>query len=267
MKNLESNLIVKLGGDCLWPKNPDPRDPHKRFKDIGGQFSNLPEAGISPIAVTSGAIKAGMSKLGIEKMPSKDFEMPELQRLACVGWLHILALWDKYITARVTGGLLLTRQELAESSSERQEALKTIRAMLDHGDIPIINENDAITHEEITFGDNDVLAATLTVNMQQSGMFGNILGLVLLSTSTGLCLDKDDPTTRLPVVHDIDSVQHLVDDKTSEISNGGMTSKLIAARMVTAVGINMWLADGSEPDAISRAMNGEIGTYFPSANT
>lgn len=262
MKKAIDTLIIKAGSDVLWGENGQVQKPQMSFQTIGEQITSWAIRKDNPILVTSGGIRAGMSRVGVENRPSKTAEMPELQRLACIGWLHLLSIWDEHIEERVIGGMLLTRRELVENQRERQEALKTIYTMLRHGDLPVINENDAVTHEEIAFGDNDLLTATLAVAIQESEMFGRVTGLVALSTSPGLCVDKRDPSSRVAVVHDIDLVRHLVGDDPSEISNGGMTSKLAAADLVTNAGIDMWLADGRQRDAISRAMNGEIGTHF-----
>ncbi|MBI5906904.1 hypothetical protein HY857_02510 [Candidatus Saccharibacteria bacterium] len=265
MKKLKDNLIIKAGSDVLWGENGQTQNSHRNFQVIGKQLIDLPERKVNPldpIFVTSGGIRAGMSRVGLEDRPSKTTQMPELQRLACIGWLHLLSIWDRHLEERVIGGMLLTRRELDENTREREEALKTIYTMLYHGDLPIINENDAVTHEEIAFGDNDLLAASLGVAIKESSMFGRLVGLVVLSTSPGLCIDKRDPSTRVARVNDVDLVRHLVDDDSREISNGGMNSKLAAAELLTNAGIDMWVANGWEEDAIQRAMNGEIGTHF-----
>jgi len=263
MKKAIDTLMIKVSSDVLWGENGQVQKPQINFQTIGEQITSLAIKKDNPILVTSGGIRAGMSRVGIENRPSKTAEMPELQRLACIGWLHLLSIWDEHIEERVIGGMLLTRRELVENQREKQEALKTIYTMLEHGDLPVINENDAVTHEEIAFGDNDLLAATLAVAIQESEMFGRVTGLVALSASPGgLCVDKNDPSSRVAVVHDIDLVRHLVDDDPAEISNGGMTSKLAAADLTTKAGIDMWLADGGQRDAISKAINGEIGTHF-----
>ncbi len=263
MKEIDNTLLIKVGTNTLTTKkhNREQLD-FRSFDRIGRQIVDIAGLGINPVLITSAGITAGMIMAGISQRPDKGSAMPELQRLACIGWGRLLQVWDIYTADMTVGGLLLTRRELEEGSRERTEALNTIHAMLSYGDLPVINENDATTHEEIAFGDNDRLAATLALEMKKAKVFGGVLGLVMLSNIPGICEVVEDETTLVRVVEDVESVQDLIHDKDTEISNGGMASKLEAAKIVTAVGIDMWVANGREQSSIQRAMNGQIGTHF-----
>lgn len=264
MEKIDNILGIKVGTGVFVKKDADGREylDFKSFDRIGRQIVQLVRIGIKPVLITSAGITAGMIRTETATRPNKKSAMPELQRLASVGWGHLLHMWDIYTADLTTGGLLLTRRELAVRSREREEALKTIYAMLSHGDLPIINENDAVTHEEIAFGDNDKLAATLIREMKRSELFGNVLGLVMLSTVDGLYEDKNDSSTLIRVVQNIDAVRHLAYGSDYQNAAGGMVTKLDAFDILAPEGLDMWIANGREDDAIQKAMSGQIGTLF-----
>lgn len=268
MEKLDNILGIKVGTGVLVKKDSNGREhlDFKSFDRLGRQIVHLGRVGIRPVLITSAGITAGMIRTETAQRPNKKSDMPQLQRLASIGWGNLLHMWDIYTADLTVGGLLLTRRELAAGSREREEALKTIYAMLSHGDLPVINENDAVTHEEIAFGDNDKLAATLIREISRSELFGNVLGLVMLSTVDGLYEDKNDPSTLIKVVHNVDSVRHLASDSDYQNSTGGMVTKLDAVEILAEDGIDMWIANGREDNAIQRAMYQQTGTRFV-ANT
>lgn len=251
--------IVKVGNGVLTEKGEDGSIcfNEEAFREMGDEIS---EAG-NTVLVSSVAITAGMMLTGMRGRPDPETEMPELQRMATIGWREVHNMWDRAITARATGALLLTRQELGIEDS-RCEALHTIEALLRHGDVPVINENDGIAHDEIAFGSNDILAAHLAARMQESEMFGTVR-LYLLTDVDGVYKDKDDPDTRIPIIANTDEYRHLANDTDDpELKIGGMASKFDAADIAKAAGVDMWIynpADGQR----DRALNGGIGTYFP----
>lgn len=260
MEKIENVLVVKVGTWTLANKDQSGRETLDltSFNRIGQQIVDLSKVGIKPVVVTSAGITAGMSQTELCSRPKKTDQMPELQRLAAIGWPRLLHVWDIYTRNLTIGGLQLTRQELSGDSPEGNEALKTIHTMLKHDDLPLINENDAITTEEISFGDNDILAANLAVAMKRAETMFGLLGVVMLSTAAGVT----DGKKTIKTVNDIAEVSHLVDDSQSGVSSGGMTSKLQAAGQLTVAGVNMWIAGGREENSIARAMRGEIGTHF-----
>lgn len=263
MTEIKDILVIKTGtGTLVENKLGRERLDHQAFKLIGKQIADLSRVGIRPVLVSSAGITAGMIKTGTIERPDKRTQMPELQRLASIGWGLLLHVWDQSTEDLTVGSLLLTRRELEAQSRERDEALRTIHALLAHNELPVINENDSITHEEITFGDNDKLAATLAIEMAGSPHFSNIMGVVMLSNVDGLYERKNDPSSLVRKVEDPTDYLNAASDSDYQNGTGGMTSKLIAASMLASSGIKMWIANGREEDAISRVIKGEIGTYF-----
>lgn len=217
--------------------------------------------------IYSGAIALGMAKEGLTKRPSKD-RMPELQWLACVGNPVLLSLFERALFPLTIGHLLLTRNELdhnqdkAGRRQERQEALATMQQAFASRGIWLANENDAIAHEEITFGDNDILAAIIAAEMKLSGKFGDDIKLVMLTDKDGVYSDIEDESSLIPVIEDIEAYEHVIVPAGSELSTGGMESKFKAAKIATASGVQMWVANGRAPDVIRKAIEGKTGTHF-----
>jgi glutamate 5-kinase len=214
------------------------------------------------VLVTSAFIAAGMIATNTKRRPNRETEMPELQRLASIGALPILSAWDASIKQKNIGSVLLTRQELSEESDERDEALKVIHALLKHREVPVVNEDDSVSHEEISFGDNDILAATLAACMARSSLFGRVR-LFLLSVTNGIYEDRHDPRSRIAVIENTDVYRHLAGESDSDLGSGGAASKIIAADIANAAGVDMWVFDPRSGSHRNQALRGQIGTYFP----
>ena len=230
------------------------------FERIGRQILNLKARGMHIVLVSSAAITAGMATAGLLTRPSRQTLMPELQRLASIGWRQVLNAWSQALPGQIVGELLLTQHEL-QLNNERSELLRVTYALLGHGDIVIANENDAIAHEEIAVGDNDKLAALFATQLQRSKLYGNVR-LVLLSDVDGLYADKEDSGTLIRVVDDVSSQEHIAGDAGSANGTGGMKTKLAAANLANQSGMTMWIANGRTDNAIEQVLNGQIGTEF-----
>lgn len=254
-------LVLKIGTNTLIEKSADgsERLDKASFERIGRQVLALQEIGQSVVIVSSGAITAGM--VGLSSRPRKDTEMTELQRLASIGWRHVLNAWDGALVNRTIGELLLTQRELG-LSYERDEALRVTHALLRHGDVAVANENDAITHKEIAFGDNDTLAATFAAQIGRSSLFGNNVRLVLLSDIDGVYADVNDTSSVISSIDDISRYSHFAKDTTKQNGTGGMVTKFSAARIANENGVDMWIANGRADNVIERTLSGEIGTHF-----
>lgn len=259
MEKLDNILIIKVGTSTITTE--DNHLDSASFENISQQVTTLELNGYRPILVTSAGITAGMAATGMVERPSKTTDMPGLQRLASIGWRLVLNEYAKAMPHKTTGGLLLTKNELS-MPTERDEALMVVHEMLTHHDIPIVNENDAITHEEIAYGDNDTLAATLAAKISRSRLFGNSVKLVLLSDVDGVYENVNDPTTLIREIIDIDTYSQLSGETGSPNGTGGMRTKKEAARIAITSGVEMWIANGRTENAIQRALNGDTGTYF-----
>jgi glutamate 5-kinase len=265
---IDGIVIVKVGTSTMFRKvNGQERLNRSAMHQIGSQVLRLRKAGNHVAIVTSGAVTSGMEAMGVKNRPTGNESMSLIQHLASVGLRHILNAWFEAMDHQVeNGGLLVTRRELDLDAPEHDEALRTIHTHLIHGVIPIVNENDGITHRELareSFGQNDTLSAIFAAQIAQSELFGNNIRLVVLSDIDGVYADPDDPSTLLKVIDDLEGYSGIALDTSNLNAKGGMKTKFEAADICRGAGVEMWIANGSVDNAIERAINGEIGTYFP----
>jgi glutamate 5-kinase len=208
--------------------------------------------------VSSGAIATGMARL---RLPARPRSIPEKQAAAAVGQSALMWHYEqafKRHDLRV-GQVLLTGQDISDRS-RYLNARNTLLALLEFSVVPVINENDTVAVDEIKVGDNDNLAA-LVAHLIDADL------LVLLTDVDGLYTGdpRHDPTARrLEVVEAVtDDIQRLVFDAKSQVSVGGMSTKLQAAQKANASGIPMVIASGREAGVLQRLLKGEgLGTYF-----
>lgn len=254
--------IMKAGGAVLGVENGGGqpiRVNQEAFDSIGQEISGAEN---NIVLVSSFAIARGMAEAGVVTRPDDD-EISELQRLAAIGQPLVQRAWAEAIPDKTTAELLLTREEL-EDTFRLREILRTLQTFSSHDDVPVVNENDAISHEEISFGGNDVLSAMLAMGMQRSQNFGQIR-LFMLTDVNGVYEDKDDPDTRIPVITSQQLSRYereVAEESDSQFTIGGMKSKFKAASITTYAGIPTYIynpADGPREAAIE----GDIGTYFP----
>ncbi len=221
-------------------------------------ISDLKNAGHRIVLVSSGAIGMGVGKLGLLRRPE---DMPTKQAAAAVGQCELMYIYDKLFSEynHVVAQVLLTGSDV-ENEGRRRNFENTMSRLLELGALPIINENDTVATEEISVGDNDTLGAIVACAI------GADL-LVLLSDIEGLYTadPRHDPDARLiPVVERITpEVEALAGEKGSGLAVGGMTTKLKAAKMAVAQGIDMVIADGGRPEHLYDILEGKsVGTRF-----
>lgn len=262
MQKLNNIIVIKVGSNSLIEKIVEgaERLDTQAFETIAHQIMRLRENGVHVIVVSSAAIAAGLHLTHTSERPAKQ-KVHLLQRLASIGWRHILNTWDAALKDVTIGELLLTEHEL-NLDNERGEALRTIHTLLQHGDVPIVNENDAISHTEITFGDNDILSATLTAAIRQSPLFGDVVKLVILSDIHGVYEDKNDPSTLIPCIKNIEQYAVVAKGAGSPNGTGGMTSKFRAATIARSAGVECWIAHGKTPNSLLHALDHTSGTHF-----
>lgn len=260
---LTSILVVKVGTNTLIKKDASGGESLdvESFNRIGAQIKDLQTRGIGVVLVSSAAITAGMVHTNVTERPSKDESVFELQRLASIGWRHVLAAWGEALEGVVVGELLLTHADL-DDQGERDQALQVIKSLLEHGDVPIINENDAISHDEISFGDNDQLAALIASKLAHSSMFEVDIKLMLLSDIRGVYKDRNDSSTVISTISDVEAYAHVAGDSASANATGGMKSKFAAAQIATDSGVQMWITNGRADNSIERTLQGSMGTHF-----
>ncbi len=240
-------VVVKIGSRLL------AESPASRPATIADQVIALRHTGVEVVIVSSGAIALGIRRL---RLPGRPHDMPGLQAAAAVGQSQLMQHWEHAFAAHdvVIGQVLVTHDDLGDRRRFLSARL-TLRALLDQGVVPIINENDTVATEEIKFGDNDQLAA-LVCNLVSAD------ALVILTDVEGV---RDANGVRMPVVRDIDrEAVPVAGGSTSGVGLGGMASKVGSARIVTRTGVPAVIAPGREPDVIVRALAGaDVGTLFP----
>jgi len=223
-------------------------------------ISDLKNQGKDMVLVTSGAIGAGIGRLGLEKKPTS---VQERQALAAIGQGMLIHSYEKLFAeyGHIAAQVLLTREDL-ENRKRYINSRNALLALFKYGSIPIINENDTVSTEEIEFGDNDKLSALVSTVIDADL-------LIILTGVEGLCSGDPrlDPTAKcIPFVDEITpEIRMMAGDTGEMLAKGGMSSKIEAAEMVMNSGIDMVIADGGQENVLRRILQGEeIGTYFSS---
>jgi glutamate 5-kinase len=246
------SLVIKLGSQLLTDKQG--QLDHPFLATIAQQVIALKKRDIQVTIVSSGAISAGLRELSL---PSRPKDLALLQAVAAVGQRRLMDAWAAAFAPHNThvAQVLLTREDM-DKRARFLNLRNTIHALHGLGAVPIINENDTISTDElvkISFGDNDILAALVTHVLRADC-------LVLMTVVDGI-LDADNQPVRL--VESIEQAQQLVRKEKSQLGKGGMDSKLNAARMVTDAGEAMVVAHGRMENVLPRLLDHELlGTLF-----
>jgi glutamate 5-kinase len=251
-------VVVKLGSGTV--TDPGAGLRMSTIRALAAQMTAALSAdGVSFVVVTSGAIAAGREKLGMAERPRT---VSLKQAAAAVGQTSLMRAYERAFEkrGRHVGQLLLTHEDF-ENRERYVNARNTLLALLSRGIVPIVNENDTVATEEIRLGDNDHLATLVTQ------MIGADL-LILLTDSDGL--QTKDPhrhpdARRIPVVENLDdeSVLAAVGRRVSSAGTGGMASKLLAARVLSASGIPVVIASGLSRRSILDILGGkDTGTLI-----
>jgi glutamate 5-kinase len=248
-------LVVKVGSNVLTASRGLDL---KAMRGISRQICGLMDRGLEVILVSSGAMASGIRKVGLDRRPD---ELPRRQAVAAVGQAGLIMEYEKAFErhGRKVAQILLTSEDLT-SRKRYLNARNTLNTLLEWKMVPIINENDTVSVEEIKLGDNDNLAAMIALLMDADL-------LVVLSDTDGLF--THDPRTHadaelIPVVTVISKSTETAAGRTpGPLGTGGMLSKINAARKVTSAGVPMVVAKGDKPDILNRLLSGEAhGTYF-----
>jgi glutamate 5-kinase len=252
-----TTIVVKVGTRVL--TRDDGTLDQQRIAQLAEELHLVLASGRQVVVVSSGAVGAGLGRLGLKSRPA---DLAQLQAVAAVGQSLLVEAYERSLQAfgRHAAQILLTAEDL-ENRTRYLNARNTIRTLLEFVAVPIINENDTVSVDElqITFGDNDRLAAIVT-NLIQAPL------LVLLSDVDGLYDgDPTDPNSRvIALVKQLDqSIFGLVRDRQTGVSRGGMARKLEAAKQATAAGETVIIAGGRTPGVLGKILAGEpVGTLL-----
>ena len=256
-KGSTMRIVIKVGTSTL--AYPTGRLNIQRIELLCKVMSDLKNAGHQIILVSSGAIAMGFGKLNLPERPK---DVPTKQASAAVGQCELMYTYDKLFTEynHTVAQLLITRPDIAGGGRRRENFHVTLERLLELGALPIINENDTISTEEISIGDNDTLSAMVAASIRADL-------LILLSDINGLY--TDDPRTNknaklIPYVDHIDAaLESMAKGADSNYGTGGMTTKIAPAKIAAEAGVDMVIANGEHLSNISRILNGEeIGTLF-----
>ena len=252
-------VVVKIGSAVL--REGDDFD-RVTFVSLARDLARLRARGLEVLVVCSGAVALGLARLGRSERP---VHMDLLQATAAIGQGRLMRLWDDELGlhGHAVGQVLLTHDDL-RNRKRFLAARHTLRALVELGAVPVVNENDTVAIDEIKLGDNDLLSSQV-VSLVGAGM------LVILSDVAGL-YDRD------PSDGDASVIDHVarVDEETlgragasgAGFGRGGMRTKLEAVRQVTQLGVPAILAHGKHPGVLGSLFDGEaLGTWFDAEPT
>src|SRR3954470_21580999 len=253
-----ARAVVKLGSSIVADERGVLRDDV--LDRVCGAVADFHQAGNEVVVVTSGAIARGIE---VMDLPVRPTSIEDLQAASAVGQGKLYRVYDELLRARgvTSAQVLLTFFDMS-ARTHYLNARQTLRRLLAWRVVPVINENDTTTTDEISFGDNDFLAAQVAILIGADR-------LVLLTDTDGLYTadPRTDPTARLlGEVADFESLGALqIGHSTSPLGSGGMRSKVVAAEMATAAGIPAVICNGLRPGALATVLAGsaEEGTRFP----
>jgi glutamate 5-kinase len=254
-------IVVKVGTSVLTGGTHNLSLPH--MVELVRQCAELHHQGYEVIVCTSGAMAVGRARLGFPDLPAT---VANKQMLAAVGQSRLMLTWERFfeIYNIHIGQILLTHGDV-ESRHRFLNAQDTMNTLLEHRIIPVINENDAVATDEIKIGDNDNLSALVAV-------LANADLLIMLTDLAGLFTadPREDPDAQL--IHEVDVIDEnllaLAGDSRTGLGVGGMATKLQAAAVARRGGVEAVIAAGTEPDVLTRIVDGEaLGTRFPALET
>ncbi len=259
LKNVK-RIVFKVGTSTLTYENG--KINIQRVEKLARVLCDLRNSGKDIVLVSSGAISVGVSKVGMSERPKS---LPQKQALAAVGQSELMYLYDKLFSEyhNIVAQLLLTADVL-EHDLRKKNAHNTFEKLLELGIIPVVNENDTISTEEIEFGDNDTLSA-LVAELISADL------LVILSDIDGL-YDKDpktnDDAKLIHIVEKIDdNIKGCAGGAGSRRGTGGMITKIRAGEIATNAGVDMVILNGADPyDIYAMLADEPKGTRFLAQN-
>ena len=254
----KKRIVIKIGSSSLTHPETGALNLTK-LEVLVREISDLHNMGKDVIVVSSGAIAVGRRAAGLGHRPS---ETKEKQACAAIGQARLMMIYQKLFSEynQLAAQILMTKRTVMDNLS-RSNALNTFRELLKLGAIPIVNENDTVSTYEMQFGDNDTLSAIVAALIDADL-------LLLLSDIDGLFTDDPNSNPNAELIHVVEKLDdHLLkmgkSTSTSDVGTGGMASKLTAAKLASAAGTDMVIANGEDFRNIHRVIEGQdCGTLF-----
>lgn len=251
-----ARIVVKIGSNTLTHSSGNLN--LRRMETLVRTLSDFKNEGHEVVLVSSGAVAAGISKLHLGRRPETT---EEKQALAAVGQAELMQVYERLFGAygHTVAQILMTK-DVIDDSVRREEVENTFRELLKLGVVPIVNENDSVSCEEIKFGGNDTLSAYVALVCRAD---------ILINMSDIEGLYDSDPRTNpdARLISRVDAIDDTIlsyaGGAGTDRGTGGMITKLRAAEIVTSAGIPMLIVNGKSPDILYKISDGyHIGTYF-----
>lgn len=254
----KKRIIIKIGSSSLQHPNTGEMDIIKMEK-LTRELCDLRNQGRDVCLVSSGAIAVGRKVIGLQGRPK---DVATKQACAAVGQARLMMIYQRLFNeySQVTSQILMTKNTVTKDLT-RENAKNCFEELFRLGTVPIVNENDTISTYEMHFGDNDTLSA-IVASLTNADL------LVLLSDIDGLYTDDPRKNPDATLIERIDKLDEdylkMAKDSTgSDMGTGGMSTKLKAAQIATASGIDMVIANGGDVGVLHEIMDGEFrGTFF-----
>ena len=259
MPEQKTRIVIKVGTSTL--AYPSGGINFREMDALTRVLSDMMNMGLQVVLVTSGAIGVGMGKLGLTSRPK---DTPGKQAAATVGQCELMYLYDKMFSeyGHKIGQLLITKGDV-EDKERHQNLVSTFERLFLYNVIPIVNENDAVAVEEIVYGDNDSLSAIVATLVHADK-------LIILTDTDGLFDSNPKTNPKALLIPEVEGItpeiEKLAGSAGSSLGTGGMETKLHAAKIATAAGIDTYVINGRRLDNIYRLLDGHpVGTWFHKA--
>lgn len=256
-----NRIVIKIGSSLLVDRE-DRTLRHAWLAALAAEIEALHQLGKQVVLVSSGAIALGLKSLGMTSRPTR---LEDAQAAASIGQIQLAQAYQSIFAqkGRTIAQILLTLGDL-ENRARYLNARSTVENLLEHGVLPVINENDTVATSEIRFGDNDRLAARV------AQMIGADL-LILFSDIDGLYTADPNMDPDAALIEEVTNVTPEIEAMagpagTTTAGTGGMVTKILAAKIALAGGCSMVIMNGIKPAPLSRLRGGEAATVFTAAN-
>ena len=251
-------IVIKVGTSTLAHPQTVKLNLY-RIEHLIREIADLHNEGREIILVSSGAIAAGIGKMGLPRKPDT---VPENQALAAIGQGVLMHIYEKFFAeyGKTMAQLLLTGNDTIDAHA-RKNSRASLLTILNMGVIPVINENDAVATDELRIGDNDNLSAMVATMIDAEV-------LIILTDIDGVYTDNPKTNVNAKLIDVIEEItpeiENIAGGAGTKLGTGGMYTKIQAAKIAKAAGISTLIVKGSESGALRKCLQGEkIGTIFP----